>query len=100
MNLVTCWRIQMKFNFFQNNILGLLFSLVCFGIFGLQNVSAQDKDIRKFTTPDLAFKALIDAAKSKKPGAVLAILGEDNKEWLTSGDPVQDQQGIEAFIKA
>ena len=47
-----------------------------------------------------AITALIDAVKKKDSATTLAILGSETKQWITSGDPVQDRQGREAFIAA
>lgn len=52
-----------------------------------------------FATPDDAANALIAGAKSGDPtAAALAIFGPDAKDLISSGDPVQDKEGIDAFV--
>jgi len=52
-----------------------------------------------FATPDEAGNALIAAAKSSDPAAsALAIFGTDSKELISSGDPVQDKEAVDAFV--
>jgi hypothetical protein len=52
-----------------------------------------------FATPDEAGTALLAAAKSGDQAAALAIFGPDAKELISSGDPVQDKNGVDAFAK-
>jgi hypothetical protein len=63
---------------------------------------AQAKDAvpKAFASPKEAVSALVSAAKKKDTGALLAILGPQTREWITSGDPVQDRLGVERFIVA
>lgn len=52
-----------------------------------------------FRTPDDAGNALVVAAKSSDPtAAALAIFGPDSKDLISSGDPVQDKEAIDAFV--
>ena len=52
-----------------------------------------------FATPDEAADALIAAAKSgDRTAAALAIFGPDAKDLISSGDPVQDKEAIDAFV--
>ena len=52
-----------------------------------------------FATPDDAGNALIGAAKSTdRTAAALAIFGPDSKDLISSGDPVQDKEAIDAFV--
>ena len=53
-----------------------------------------------FASPEEAAEALIEAVRSGVPGAGLAVIGEDAKGWILSGDPVQDKQDVERFIAA
>ena len=55
--------------------------------------------VRMFATPDDAGSALLTAAKSGDQTALLAIFGPDSKELISSGDPVQDKNTVEAFAK-
>jgi hypothetical protein len=54
--------------------------------------------ISNFATPDDAGNALVAAAKSADQSALLAILGPDSKEVVSSGDPVQDKNTAAAFV--
>ena len=52
-----------------------------------------------FATPDDAANALIAAGKSgDRTTAALAIFGPDSKDLISSGDPVQDKEAIDAFV--
>jgi hypothetical protein len=74
--------------------------LVLSGPLGTTPVFAQGSKPKAFASPKAAITALIDAAKKKDSATMLAILGSETKQWITSGDPVQDRQGREAFIAA
>jgi len=54
--------------------------------------------IQSFASPDDAGSALVAAAKSGDPNALLAIFGPDSKEVIYSGDPVQDKNIATAFV--
>ena len=51
-----------------------------------------------FATPDEAGNALVAAAKSGDQSRLLAILGPDSKEVISSGDAVQDKNTAAAFV--
>lgn len=52
-----------------------------------------------FRTSDDAGNALVAAARSTdRTAAAQAIFGPDSKELISSGDPVQDREAIEAFV--
>lgn len=52
-----------------------------------------------FATSDDAGNALIAAAKSgDRTAAALAIFGPDSKDLISSGDPVQDKEAVDAFV--
>src|SRR5437764_4296920 len=53
--------------------------------------------IRVFASPDEAADALIAAAKSGDQNAAYAIFGPHSKELISSGDPVQDKNTVNAF---
>jgi hypothetical protein len=74
--------------------------LVLSGPLGTTPVFSQGSKPKAFASPKAAITALIDAAKKKDSATMLAILGSETKQWITSGDPVQDRQGREAFIAA
>jgi hypothetical protein len=66
----------------------------------LATTSASAAEPKAFASPKEAISALIAAAKKKDSANMLAVLGSKTKEWITSGDPVQDKQGLQAFITA
>jgi hypothetical protein len=53
-----------------------------------------------FATPAEAVHALMAATEAGDQTVLLAIFGDDGKELVDSGDPVQDKSGREAFVKA
>lgn len=64
-----------------------------------RDLAAQDRP-RAFDTPDKAVAALMDAAKKKDANALLTVLGPATKEWIISGDKVQDEQARSNFVAA
>jgi Protein of unknown function (DUF2950) len=55
---------------------------------------------KTFSTPDDAVQALVKAAEDRNQDEMLAVLGAEGKELVYSGDDVQDQAGMGAFVKA
>src|SRR5215467_11059901 len=55
---------------------------------------------QSFKSADEAMNALAGAAKSGDQKAVLAILGEDAEDLVSSGDPVDDQATRQRFLTA
>jgi hypothetical protein len=55
---------------------------------------------RVFASPDDAGNGLLEAAKSGDQNAVLAVFGPESKEFIFSGDAVQDKATVDAFVKA
>jgi hypothetical protein len=53
-----------------------------------------------FASPEEAGSALLAAAQSADPTALLAIFGPDGKDVLLSGDPVKDKDALQDFIAA
>jgi hypothetical protein len=53
-----------------------------------------------FGTPDEAGAALLAAAQSGDPAALLAIFGPDGKDVVLSGDPVKDKDLRQDFVAA
>lgn len=53
-----------------------------------------------FATPDDAAKALAAAARGGDPKALLGVLGPAARTLITSGDPVQDRNGLAQFLAA
>lgn len=55
-------------------------------------------EVSGYATPDDAANALISAAKAGDQNALLAIFGAQSKDLLYSGDPVQDNNAVTAFV--
>lgn len=62
--------------------------------------AAQSTDAMHFSSAEKAASALIDAAKKKDAAAIVSVLGPATKEWIISGDAVQDEQGRQRLIAA
>jgi hypothetical protein len=68
-------------------------------IISLGACSKSEKPSNKvFASPEDAGNALLEAAKSGDQNAVLAIFGPESKEFLLSGDAVQDKAAVDAFV--
>jgi hypothetical protein len=61
---------------------------------------AQDADRKKFTSPEVAFSALLDAAKNNDTRELLSIFGPAGKDIISSGDAVADKEARERFVKS
>src|SRR5215469_9857334 len=62
---------------------------------------ASEQVVQKtFASPEEAGAALVAAAKSRDPSALLAIFGPDSKGVLFTGDAVRDQDKLRGFIAA
>ncbi|MDC7787135.1 DUF2950 domain-containing protein [Rhodoplanes sp. TEM] len=81
-------------------------ALVLLALAGLVGVSAVPLAAapavapRGFETPQAAADALFEAAKARDRKAVVAILGPAVRDWIVSGDPVQDQARVARFVDA
>src|SRR5271163_3388269 len=53
-----------------------------------------------FASPDDAGSALLTAAKSGDPNAVIAVFGPDSKDIVMTGDPVQDKSTADQVVAA
>ena len=70
---------------------------LCAGLLGWSAPAlAQDR----FDTPEAAAEALVGAAKSGDQSAVLAILGPEGDDIVSSGDEVADRNTRDAFVAA
>ncbi len=52
-----------------------------------------------FATPEEAVKGLVEAVKANDAKKLAAILGPGSGELISSGDPVEDRQGRERFVR-
>lgn len=66
----------------------------------LLSAVARAADQKTFTTPSEAVQALVKAAEDGNQEELVAVLGDDGKELVYSGDAVQDKKGMEGFVKA
>jgi hypothetical protein len=57
-------------------------------------------DQKTFASPAEAVHALVKAAEDGNQDEMLAVLGDDGKELVYSGDSVQDKTGMEKFVKS
>jgi DUF2950 family protein len=55
---------------------------------------------RRFTSLEEAAQALVDALRAGDQNAMLAVLGEQGKPVVSSGDPVADRRARERFVAA
>ena len=76
----------------------ILVAILFFVTAGPARVHAQAP--KSFGSPNEAAEALFAAAKAKNQEAIFDILGDKSKEWIKSGDAVQDREGRDRFIKA
>jgi hypothetical protein len=53
---------------------------------------------KSYTSPEEAVKALVDAARTGNKAELLAVLGPESKEIISSGDEVADREAREHFV--
>jgi hypothetical protein len=61
---------------------------------------ARAADQKTFATPAEAVQALVKASEDENQEEMLAVFGDDGKDLVFSGDPVQDKAGMQSFVKA
>jgi hypothetical protein len=95
MQMKTTVRRRRKISMRATNFLTILIlaSLLLPGI-------AQATDQKTFATPAQAVQALLKAAEDGNQDEMMAVLGDDGKDLVYSGDPVQDKNGMEGFVKS
>ncbi|MEJ2032866.1 MAG: DUF2950 domain-containing protein [Deltaproteobacteria bacterium] len=71
-------------------------------IFALRAVAAAmpAEGQKTFASPQAAVAGLIAAVKADSEAELLAILGPDSEDLISSGDPVADKKGRTRFLKA
>ena len=57
-------------------------------------------DQKTFDTPEKAVQALLKATQDENQEEILAVLGDDSKDLVYSGDTVQAKSNMERFVKA
>jgi Protein of unknown function (DUF2950) len=55
---------------------------------------------KTFATAAQAVQALVRAAEDGNQDEMMAVLGDDGKDLVYSGDAVQDKSGMESFVKS
>jgi hypothetical protein len=76
-------------------------ALLLAAVFAPVRASAADPVTHKhFPTPEAAVDALIAAGRAHDQAALLALIGSDAKEAISSGDPVADKAGLDRFVAA
>lgn len=65
-----------------------------------QNSAPQAIVQSTFASPADAGAALLDAAQSANQNKLLAVLGPDSQDVISSGDPVKDKNGLADFVSA
>jgi len=63
-------------------------------------VSAQEGKQKVFGSPEDAMKALAETARAGDTKGMMAILGPEGEDILSSGDEVADKNALEQFVKA
>ncbi len=61
---------------------------------------ARNTDRKPFTSPEVAFNALLEATRNNNTTELLSIFGLSGKEIISSGDAVADKEARELFIKS
>jgi hypothetical protein len=69
-------------------------------LLSIGSVGAASKAQTTFASPDEAVKALVDAAKSDDVETIIRMFGSGSRDWLLSGDDVQDAQTRQRFVAA
>lgn len=78
----------------------LAFSAVLAALPGSLCLCAQETGQRTFASPQEALTALVDALKAGDRQELLAILGPEGKEIISSGDEVSDRADRDRFLAA
>jgi len=76
----------------------LFCAVLVLGTLWIPALFAQDSGPKVFPSPEDAMKALVGAAEARDPKMVLAILGPEGKDILSSGDAVADKADVDLFI--
>jgi hypothetical protein len=77
-----------------------IFLTVFFLALSLLSGRARATDQKTFATPAEAVQALIKASEDENQEEILAVLGDDVKNLVFSGNTVQDNARMQSFVKA
>jgi Protein of unknown function (DUF2950) len=86
-------------NLYGQRTVGFIIAIIAVIAFSLP-VSAQDAKQEKFKSPEDAFGALIEAAKTNDTVGLMAIFGPQGKYIISSGDAVADRNARKRFVEA
>ena len=79
---------------------GLLIVAAIFAfVFAWSSVYAKSPIQKTFSSPEKAVEAMVGAVKADDFQSLLEIFGPGSRHIILSGDPVEDQQGREWFVK-
>jgi hypothetical protein len=79
--------------------LGIAAALLCAMNFSVMSLAQAASGQKTFPTASAAAAALVAASRSDDEAELLAILGPDGKDLISSGDPVADKHSRESFVK-
>jgi hypothetical protein len=68
-------------------------------VFACGSANAKPRFQKSYSTPEEAVNAMVTAVKAGNTQRLLKIFGPGSKALFMSGDPVQDKEGRERFIK-
>ena len=63
-------------------------------------ISGQEVKQKAFGSPEEALKTLVETAQAGDTKGVMAILGPEGEDIISSGDEVADKNAQEQFVKA
>jgi hypothetical protein len=84
-------KLNLGSSWFSHLLKSTAIALLITGMFVLPT-RAQQKDQKTFSSPEAASRALHTALKNNDESALLAILGQDGKDIVSSGDPAEDAE--------
>ena len=86
-----------------NRAFGSISSLAAFAaiVIYVGTAAAAPKDAQStFGSPDEAVQALVGAAKTDNVDTIINLFGASSRDWILSGDDVQDAQTRQRFVTA
>jgi hypothetical protein len=78
---------------------GVIMALLVALVACISPVSAQEIKQKGFVSPEEAMKALVETVKAGDMKGVMAILGPEGEDIISSGDEVADKNAQEQFLK-
>lgn len=84
----------------HKNRMLLLFPGALAMMIALSACNDMTRDPKSFASPQQAVTALVNTVQSGNDADLLALLGPESKDLVSSGDPVADRNGRARFLKA